>query len=43
MEPFSPIEATPEAVETAEEGASSQPKPKIVGSKIFTRRAPTRA
>jgi quinohemoprotein ethanol dehydrogenase len=37
MEPFSPIEATPEAVETAEEAvASSSPKPKIVGSKVFT-------
>jgi quinohemoprotein ethanol dehydrogenase len=37
MEPFSPIEATPEAVEKAEEAvASSKPKPKIVGSKIFT-------
>jgi alcohol dehydrogenase (cytochrome c) len=37
MEPFSPIEATPEAVETAEEAVSSStPKPKIVGSKVFT-------
>ena len=37
MEPFSPIEATPEAVEKAEEAvASDKPKPKIVGSKIFT-------
>ncbi|HTT95694.1 MAG TPA: PQQ-binding-like beta-propeller repeat protein [Solirubrobacterales bacterium] len=37
MEPFSPIEATPEAVEKAEEAvASSKPKPKIVGSKVFT-------
>ncbi|HTT94153.1 MAG TPA: PQQ-binding-like beta-propeller repeat protein [Solirubrobacterales bacterium] len=37
MEPFSPIEAQPEAVEKAEEAvASSKPKPKIVGSKIFT-------
>ncbi len=37
MEPFSPIEATPEAVEKAEEAvASSKPKPKIVGSDTFT-------
>ncbi|MBS1676082.1 MAG: PQQ-binding-like beta-propeller repeat protein [Actinobacteria bacterium] len=37
MEPFSPIEATPEAVETAEEAVSSEKNPpKIVGSKIFT-------
>jgi quinohemoprotein ethanol dehydrogenase len=37
MEPFSPIEATSEAVETAEEAVSSEPNPpKIVGSKIFT-------
>jgi quinohemoprotein ethanol dehydrogenase len=37
MEPFSPIEATPEAVEKVEEAvASSKPKPKIIGSKIFT-------
>jgi alcohol dehydrogenase (cytochrome c) len=37
MEPFSPIEATPEAVEKVEEAvASSKPKPKIVGSKVFT-------
>ena len=37
MEPFSPVEATPEAVEKAEEGVSSDnPKPKIVGSKVFT-------
>jgi alcohol dehydrogenase (cytochrome c) len=37
MEPFSPIEATPEAVKTAEEAVSSEPNPpKIVGSKIFT-------
>jgi alcohol dehydrogenase (cytochrome c) len=43
MEPFSPIEATPEAVETAEEAVSSStPKPKIVGSKVFTPRAPIR-
>ncbi|HEX4752699.1 MAG TPA: PQQ-binding-like beta-propeller repeat protein [Solirubrobacterales bacterium] len=35
--PFSPIEATPEAVEKAEEAvAGDKPKPKIVGSKIFT-------
>jgi quinohemoprotein ethanol dehydrogenase len=37
MEPFSPIEATPEAVEKAEEAvASSKPRPKVVGSKVFT-------
>ncbi|MBS1882636.1 MAG: PQQ-binding-like beta-propeller repeat protein [Actinobacteria bacterium] len=37
MEPFSPLEAQPEAVEKAEATvASSKPKPKIVGSKIFT-------
>src|ERR1700749_3189835 len=37
MPPFSPIEATPEAVEKAEEAvAGSNPKPKIVGSKVFT-------
>jgi quinohemoprotein ethanol dehydrogenase len=37
MEPFSPIEATPEAVEKATEGvAGDNPKPKVVGSKIFT-------
>jgi alcohol dehydrogenase (cytochrome c) len=37
MPPFSPIEATPEAVKLAEEAvAASKPKPKIVGSKIFT-------
>jgi quinohemoprotein ethanol dehydrogenase len=37
MEPFSPIEATPEAVKTAEEGVASEKNPpKIVGSKIFT-------
>jgi quinohemoprotein ethanol dehydrogenase len=37
MEPFSPIETTPEAVEKAEEAvASSNPRPKVVGSKIFT-------
>jgi alcohol dehydrogenase (cytochrome c) len=37
MEPFSPIEATPEAIEKAEVAAASvTPKPKIVGSKVFT-------
>jgi quinohemoprotein ethanol dehydrogenase len=37
MEPFSPIEATPEAVEKVEEAVeSSKPKPKIIGSKVFT-------
>jgi quinohemoprotein ethanol dehydrogenase len=37
MPPFSPIETTPEAVEKAEEAvAGDKPKPKIVGSKIFT-------
>jgi len=37
MEPFSPIEATQEAVETAEEGVASEKNPpKIVGSKVFT-------
>jgi mono/diheme cytochrome c family protein len=37
MEPFSPIEATPEVVKTAEEAVSSEKNPpKIVGSKIFT-------
>jgi alcohol dehydrogenase (cytochrome c) len=36
MEPFSPIETTPEAVETAEEAvAGDKPVPKIVGTKIF--------
>jgi quinohemoprotein ethanol dehydrogenase len=35
--PFSPIEATQEAVEKAEEGvAADNPKPKVIGSKIFT-------
>jgi quinohemoprotein ethanol dehydrogenase len=35
--PFSPIEATPEAVEKAEEAVSGDnPKPKVIGSKIFT-------
>src|ERR1700749_5131729 len=37
MEPFSPVEATPEAVEKTEEAVASQkPKPKIIGSKAFT-------
>jgi quinohemoprotein ethanol dehydrogenase len=37
MEPFSPIEATSEAVETAEKAVESESNPpKIVGSKIFT-------
>jgi quinohemoprotein ethanol dehydrogenase len=37
MEPFSPLEATPEAVEKAEEAVSGDvPKPKVVGSPIFT-------
>jgi alcohol dehydrogenase (cytochrome c) len=37
MEPFSPVEATPEAIEKTEEGvASDNPRPKIVGSKAFT-------
>jgi quinohemoprotein ethanol dehydrogenase len=37
MEPFSPVEATPEAIEKTEEGVASQkPRPKIVGSKAFT-------
>jgi quinohemoprotein ethanol dehydrogenase len=37
MEPFSPVEATPEAVEKTEEGvAGDKPRPKIVGSKAFT-------
>jgi quinohemoprotein ethanol dehydrogenase len=37
MEPFSPIETTQSAVETAEEAvAGDKPKPKIVGTKIFT-------
>ncbi len=37
MEPFSPVEATPEAVEKTEEGvAGDNPVPKIVGSKTFT-------
>jgi alcohol dehydrogenase (cytochrome c) len=37
MEPFSPLETTPEALAKAREAvASSKPKPKIVGGKIFT-------
>ncbi|HXF31645.1 MAG TPA: PQQ-binding-like beta-propeller repeat protein [Solirubrobacterales bacterium] len=37
MEPFSPVEAQPEAIKKAEEGAASlDPKPKVVGSKAFT-------
>jgi alcohol dehydrogenase (cytochrome c) len=37
MEPFSPVEATPEAIEKTEEGVAGQkPEPKIVGSKAFT-------
>src|ERR1700761_7337323 len=37
MEPFSPLEATPEAVENAEAAVSGNvPKPKVVGSPIFT-------
>src|SRR6195952_5140158 len=37
MEPFSPVEATPEAVKKTEEGVAGQkPEPKIVGSKAFT-------
>src|ERR1700744_4660193 len=37
MEPFSPVEATPEAIEKTEEGvAGDNPVPKIVGSKAFT-------
>jgi alcohol dehydrogenase (cytochrome c) len=37
MEPFSPVEATPEAVKKVEESvASSKPVPKIIGSKTFT-------
>jgi quinohemoprotein ethanol dehydrogenase len=37
MPPFSPIEASPEAIENAEAAvASSKPRPKIVGSKVFT-------
>src|ERR1700748_770522 len=37
MEPFSPIETTPEAIEKTEEGvAGDNPVPKIVGSKVFT-------
>jgi quinohemoprotein ethanol dehydrogenase len=37
MEPFSPVEATPEAIAKTEEGVASQkPRPKIVGSRAFT-------
>ncbi len=37
MEPFSPVEAQPEAIEKAEEGAASlKPAPKVVGSNTFT-------
>jgi quinohemoprotein ethanol dehydrogenase len=37
MEPFSPVEATPEAISKTEEGVAEQkPRPKIVGSKAFT-------
>jgi quinohemoprotein ethanol dehydrogenase len=37
MERFSPLEATPEAVENAEAAVSGdKPKPKVVGSPIFT-------
>src|ERR1700742_5385793 len=37
MEPFIPTEAQLEAIEKAEEAvAGDKPKPKIVGSKIFT-------
>src|SRR6201992_2210619 len=37
MEPFSPVEATPEATEKTEEGvAGDNPVPKIVASKAFT-------
>ena len=37
MEPFSPVEAQPQAIEKAEEGAAAlKPEPKIVGSKAFT-------
>jgi quinohemoprotein ethanol dehydrogenase len=37
MEPFSPVEAQPEAIKQAKEGATSlKPKPKVVGSKAFT-------
>ncbi len=37
MEPFSPVEAQPQAIEQAEEAvASSKPKPKVVPSNTFT-------
>ncbi len=37
MPPFSPLKATPEAVENAQAGVAGQkPEPKVVGSKIFT-------
>ncbi|HVX33613.1 MAG TPA: PQQ-binding-like beta-propeller repeat protein [Solirubrobacterales bacterium] len=37
MPPFSPIETTPEALANAREAvAGAEPKPKVVGSKIFT-------
>ena len=37
MPPFSPIMASPEAIENAEAAVeSSKPRPKIVGSKVFT-------
>ncbi len=37
MEPFSPVEAQPEAIKQAEEGAAAlKPAPKVVGSKAFT-------
>jgi quinohemoprotein ethanol dehydrogenase len=37
MEPFSPVEAAPEAIEKAEEAVSGDnPVPKVVGSKAFT-------
>jgi quinohemoprotein ethanol dehydrogenase len=37
MEPFSPVEAAPEAIEKAEEAVSGdKPVPKVVGSKAFT-------
>jgi quinohemoprotein ethanol dehydrogenase len=37
MEPFSPIEAQPEAIKQAKVGAAAlKPAPKVVGSKVFT-------
>jgi mono/diheme cytochrome c family protein len=37
MEPFSPVEAQPEAIEKAEEAvANNHPKPKVIGSDAFT-------